>query len=548
MAVETIDFDAVYNDITERIRARKEKRIEPPVVRLWDGDWNLRGYVKKENLGKFTYVDLDTGIGQLEMPLDYYLSKWLVDIDGRGTTNVHVTVDKDGARWSGLMDELVVIKDEQGKRLVRATFKHDYEHLKHILVYANPFLPPEVQFPKVWVLFGRARWCLKTTLFVNLLRLEASLWALPDNPMDPSQWFNLNQSTWTQVVKPDLTPDTSVGAIVHGRFKYMHDVSKKVAKDAQLTWECRRWLEGDPPPWPGGVVRHGCLVWDLVDKSGWNTGTSFGGTIFAGLASAVTDFFVSGSELSDVRRTVPDPNIPEEYYQPGYKGTKASVPGIVFYESEHSGIASSEFSWKPATDAGVVGGGHSMPMVNELIQATVVMIGDLTASIPGVPPLGGVADALLRPLYEDVFLAFGKWKDPARAQRLGRFHYHEKFVDGADTAYTIAWLLAMRTGLWQTRECCRYKLTVQDGASGWTIGQNGQGHFFLGDRIGSTILGMPPGRIFVDRVSELTLEWSREKTPTWEIVVGETEPEDPVIKAWEAIEDIMSIAHDLGVF
>lgn len=548
-AVETIDFDAVFADITERIQKEKERRLIPPLVRLWDGDWNLRGYVKRENSASFQYIDNETGTGVIEMPADYYLSRWVVDVHKRPTTNVHITVDKDGARWGGRLAKAELIKDETGNRFVRATFRHDYEDLKHILVYANPFLPPEVQFPRTWILYGNARWCLKTTLLVNLVRLNASLWTLPDDPMDPSQWFNFNQATWSMVVKPDLTPDNSVAALVHGRFKYMHDVSKNVAADAQLSWECRRYLDGDEPPWPGANLKHGCLVWDLVDKSGWNTGTSFGGDMFSGLVHSITDINVSEGDktMSDTTRTLPDPNAPAEYSQPGWKGTLPEMPGVVFYDTEHSGIQSSNWTWQPATDVGYVAGGHSMPGVNALLDATVSALGDLTAVIPGVPPMGGVAQALLAPLYTDVFLAFGKWKDPARAQRLGWSHYHEKWADGGDAAYTIAWLIAMRTAAWQTRETISHTLTISDGASGYRIGQQGHGHFFLGDRIGSTILGTEPGRIFIDRVSELTIAWSRTDSPQWKIQVGEREPEDPLIKAYEQMQDMLSTLRELGV-
>ncbi|WP_280395567.1 hypothetical protein [Nocardia brasiliensis] len=382
--------------------------------------------------------------------------------------------------------------------------------------------------------------------------MNSSIWTLPDNPLDLSKWFNFDMSTWAQVVKPDLTPDNSVNAIVYGRFKYFHDVSKKVVADAQLSWECRRYLKDeDEPPWPGANLKNGCLVWDLIDSSAFNTGTSFGGDMFGGLVQAVTDFFVSDSDktMSDTRRTLPDPNFPPEYSTPGYKGTLPACPGVIFYETENGGVSSSEFSWKPATDVGVVGGGKSMPGVNELLSVAVQAVGDLAAAIPGVPPLGGIADTILRPIYSNVFMAFGKWRDPIRATRLSRqgFYYHERWADGADTGYTIAWLLAMRTGWWQSREVTRHKLTVQDGASGWIVGQRGHGHFFLGDRIGSTILGMPPGKIFVDRVSELTLSWSRTEAPSWEITIGQKEPDDPVIKAWEQFQEILSILHDLGV-
>lgn len=542
--VATIDFDAEFKAITDRLEREKERRLLPPLIRLWDGDWNLRGECHRENSAEFQFLDNETGVGQIEMPLDYYLSRWLADIHLRPTTNVFITVEKDGARWSGMMDELKIIKSEDGTKVVRVLFKHDYEHLKHIIVWANPFLPAEIQFPRTWLCFGRARWALKTTLMVNIMRLESSLWMLPDDPMDPGGWFNFDQSTWSQVVKPETTVDRSVGAIVHGRFKYMHDVSKKVAADGQLSWEARRYLDGDPPPWPGANLRHGCLVWDLVDKSAFNTGTSFGGSIFGGLLRELIN--IGGDGKTENVEQVADPNVPGEYLVPGFRGTIPSMPGVVYRESEHTGIQSSEFSHKPATDVGTVAGGHSMPGVNELISAGIQMVGDLTAMIPGVPPLGGVADAVLKPLYTDVFLAFGKWKSPQRAQRLGWSHYHEKWGEGADRAYTLSYLLAQRTAMYQTREVNRCTLTVADGAP-WQIGQNGHGHFFIGDRVGFTILGMEPGRIFVEQVTELTLKWDRTSSPTWTIQIGQREPQDPIIKAIEEIQDIVSMLNELGL-
>lgn len=544
-SVATIDFDAVYEEITARQKRDKERRIARPLIRLWDGDWNLRGVCKKEISAEFQYLDNETGIGTLEMPLDYYLSKWMNDVKARSTTNIHITVDKDGARWSGRLEELRIIKTDNHNAYVRATFKHDYEELKHILAYSNPFLPPEIQFPKVWALYGRSRWICKTTLLCNIMRLESSLWALPDNPLDLSQWFNFDQSTWSMVVKPDQDADTSVRALIVSRFKTQHDASKNIVADAQLSWEFRRYLDGDDPPWPGADLRNGCLVIDLLNKSSWNTGTSFGGNQFSGLLFELLN--IGGDGITQTSEVVADPNMPDEYKTPGFKGSVPSVPGVIYREGEHTGVQSSEVVWKPATDVGVVAGGSSAPGVNELLSAGIQMTGDLSAMIPGVPPLGGVSDAILRPLYENVFLAFGKHKNIARAQRLGWSHYHETWADGADRAYTLSWLMAMRQGMWQTREYISMNIKVADGAGGWTIGQRGFGSYFLGDRIGCTVLGQPRGVVWVDRVSELVLKWDRNTTPFWEITIGTREPKDPIAAAWQRIQDIFSLLRDLGV-
>ena len=311
-----------------------------------------------------------------------------------------------------------------------------------------------------------------------------------------------------------------------------------------MSWEPRRYFDGDPPPWPGANLRNGCIVWDLINKSGWTTGTSFGGNIFEGLFRELINIGADG--ITENVDQVDDPHVPGEYLIPGFKGTIPSMPGVVYREGEHTGIQASEFSHKPATDVGVVAGGHSMPGVNELISAAVQMVGDLTAMIPGVPPLGGVADAILKPLYTDVFLAFGKWKSPQRAQRLGGSHYHEKWAEGGDRAYTLAFLLAMRAGMWSTRETNRVTLTVADGAP-WRIGQRGHGHFFLGDRVAFSVLGMKPGRLFVERVSELTLAWDRDSTPGWQIQIGQREAEDPVARMAEDMQDFLGMLQELGV-
>ncbi len=538
-------FDQVFHDITTRLRTDREKRLTPPNVRLWDGNWVLRGRVAQTFTGSFQEIDSETGTGKIEMPEEYFLSKWVVDHDARDVKNIHVTVDKDGVRWSGRMDHYEIEKSPDGKTMVRVLFKHDYEEFKHILCWANPFLPAEIQFPRLWLLFGNARWALKLTLLVNIMRLESSIWMLPDDPMDPSQWFNFNQSTWSMVVKPSAAgTDNSPFAVVHSRFKDFHTVAKRILADGQLTPTFRRYLTGDEPPWPGAVLRHGCLVIDIEDKSGWLSGTSFGGNIFAGLLHAFVD--VDDDGLTEGVDITADPAWPEEYKTPGWKGTLPQAPGIVYRESEHNGIQSSLFIGSPAKDVQVVTGGHSMPGVNELISATIQMIGDLIAAALFVPPIGGALDAILKPLYTDVFLAFMAWKNIGRAQSLGFSHYREKWAEGADRAYTLQAIIALRMALWATRETFSHKLTVAD-ASPWLVGQRGFGHFYLGDRIGSTVKGTPKGKIYIDRVSDITLTWDRSTSPTWNITIGQRVQEDPVIKAFELIQELFGIAKDLGV-
>lgn len=544
MAVVEIDAEAEFWNIVNRIKTDHDKRIGMPVVKLWDGHWILRGRATHIFDASFAEIENETGTGRIEMPAEYYLSQWIVDHDSRETKNVHVSVEKDGVRWTGRMWHYELETNNDGKDIVRVYFRHDYEEFKHIVVWANPFLPAEIQFPKIWLTFGTAKWCLKTTLFVNLMRLMNNFWSLPNDPVN-GPWDPAT-SNWSIVVKPDQPgdEDNSPFAICWSRFKHFHDVQKEIAEDAQLTPTFRRYFEGDEPPWPGANLRHGCLVVDWEDKSGWLTGTSFGGSIFTGLIHALVNIASDGyTEGVDI---LPDPIYPPEYYQPGWKGTLASAPGIIYRHGEHNAIQTSLFTGSPAKDVRHTTGGHSMPGVNELISAAIQMAGDLIAAMVGVPPVGGVADAILKPLYTDVFLAFMSWTAPGRATSLGWSHYEERFAEGADRAYTLKALVALRTSLWSTRETFTHKLTVADGLP-WLVGQRGKGHFYLGDRIGSTVRGGPKGKIYVDRVSEISLTFSREKSPTWNITIGQRKMEDPVLKALEKIQELFEITRALGV-
>lgn len=549
MTVATLDFNAEYKMIVQRNFTRRNNRLRQPLIRVWDGNWVLFGTAAMTFTNSFQEIDSETGMGTFDMPIDYYISKWIINHNARPTSNVHVTVDKDGVRWSGRMDSYEIDKTDSWHVKCRVTVKHDYEELKHILVWANPFLPDAVQFPRLFILFGPAVWTLKTMLFLNILRLQSSLWEIPDDPLDLSSWFDLDQSTWSMVVAPGaLIGDTSLFCIVSARFKDYHTVVKPTLEDAELTPTFRRFLTGDPPPWEGAVLRNGCLVIDIVDKSGWNfaAGTTIGGDIFAGFEYAYESFTSDGYDDGTV--TVPDPAWPAQYYQPGWQSVLPGAPPVIYRDAgTQSGIQTSVFTGSPAKDVQHVTGGHSLIGVNELIGAAIQLTGSLAALIPGVPDLGGVADAVLTPLYTDVFLAFETYKDILRAESEGWSNYQERWADGADRAYSIASILSLRTSEWSTREQYTHKLTVADGCP-WVVGQNGYGNFYVGDRIGSTVQGTPPGQIYVDRVSEITLTWDRKTSPTWNITIGQRVAQDPVIKAFERIQAIMGIVHDLGVW
>jgi hypothetical protein len=594
MSLTTLqDHQRVWDACADWKAKREAKRLAKPIIRLWDGDYTLRGVVAGERKGEFEFVENDVGTASIELPIDHHLAKWVMDHTGRNKRNVHITFDKQGARWSGCMDQYKVVR-KQGDAYLEILFKHDFEQTKHILCWSNPFLRPEFQFPKMWIIFGPAKWCLLTTLFVNIMRLETSLWTLPDNPLDINEWMGPSfwPGNWRNMVKPNpLLSDNSVLHVVFSRFKPFYDVAKKVLDDSQLSLTCRRYIKDeDPHPFSDlsgwfqdtpvedlftlVPIRHGCLVWDIVDRSGWGSETAFGGSLLTGLVRTAVHYTSDGlTEGVDV--FTGDPTFPGQYYIPNYFGTSPKAPWVVYEEGLYTGIQESEFIYYEATDTSVVLGGQSMPGINEGISAGVNMAGDFLTSLINstlaptaavgtaidFPPLGGIMDSVAKILYENVILAFMEFPSLRASEiklplvglentptSLGDFHYFEGWADGSDRAFTIAALAAARTKFWQTRARHAHTVKITDAAP-YYIGDNGEGDFWLGDRIATSVLGYPtPDTLFVERVNKIKYSWDKDGPSGWVLDVGSREPADPVIKSFEMIRDINSNISALGVW
>jgi hypothetical protein len=579
------DHQAVWDWHQARKAKLEDERLRRPTVRLWDGDYTLRGEVAGERGLDFEFIENETGTASIQLSLDHYLAKWIMDHTGRNKRNVHVTFDKQGARWSGRMDRYTVTRDKYGDAYLDVWFKHDYEELKHVLCWANPALRPELQFPKLFVLFGPSRWSLSVTLFLNLLRLESSLWSIPDDPLDPTEWMGPSfwPGFWRNQVKPfPIIADNSPLTIVFSRFKTFHDVAKQVLADAQLTMVCRRYLDGDPHPYSElqgelGIesieklfeyfpVRHGCLIWSIEDNSEWGTETAFGGSWLTGLVRAVVNIADDGT-TEGVSVFTGDATYPGEYYSPWYLGTSPKAPWVVFEEGVYTGITQSEFSYFEATDTSFVTGGQSMPGVNEAISAAINMTGDLIAAEISfmigysLPPIGGMMDAIARPLYENVFLAFmqvpslrasGETLPIAGLEdlisSLGDFHYYEGWADNADRAFTLSALLAIRAKMWATRARTTHTVKISDAAP-YYFGEKGYGHFFVGSRVATSVLGYPtPHTLFVERVKKARYSSDKDGPSGWEISIGYEEGQDPVVRAFEMIQNINSNLSQLGIF
>ncbi|QBP30509.1 minor tail protein [Mycobacterium phage Charm] len=587
------ESDDLWKLIQQRRAKRELERLKQPLVELRDGDFRLRGEVAGYLNLKWEFEENETTPATLQLPLDHYLAKWVMNHRGRAKRNVILNVEKQGSRWTGLMDHYRVVKEDSGAQYLEVVFLHDFEQTKHIRVWCNPFLRPELQFPKVWMIFGPAKWCLLVTLFVNLLRLETSLWTLPDDPTDINEWMgpSFNPANWRNIVKPfPFLADNSPITMVFSRFGTFYDTAKQILTDHQLTLVCRRYIKDrDPHPFNDlkGIwgldpledllqlipLRDGCVVWDIEDNSGWGTETAFGGSWLTGFVRAIVTL-ASDGQVEGVDVFSGDYTYPGEYYNPLFMGTSPRAPHAVFEEGRLTGIKSSEFSYYEATDTSFLAGGQSAPGINEGISALVNIGGDLLTSyinsalaslaIVGgaidLPPLGGLMDAVLQPIYSDVIGAFMEIPT-LRAMGitlpiagledvvtgLGDFHYFEGMVESPMKAFTLSAFAAIAAEIHKTRQRTAHTLKVSDAAP-YIFAPKGYGHCWIGDRVGTSVLGYPvPDQLFVERIRKLTYEIDKDGLKPLEVEIGYREPKNPALAVLAEIQRVNGALGTAGI-
>lgn len=537
--------------------AEIEERCRRPWVRLWDGDWNYRGQVANENSGSWTWINNETGPGTLVLPIDEddedgtYLAYWALDEEARGTKNIHVTVDKSGARWGGRMKSATLNRDPKGDN-VTIEFLNDYEELKNVHCAPNPFLPLGIiQQPKTVLWASQVITGSKLLLLANLGRLKLTdiAMGLGAALLAPSYINSHTFTDWQIVVKPH-TSDPSPFAFFTGKMKSWHDLCAPKFEDAEVTVVTRRWLTGDPPAWSGApALRNGTLVVDIVDKSGFRTGTSIGGDLMTGLARSVANL-ASNNVEDEYDLISTNPIVRDEYRVANWLGTIAPMPHVIYRDGYTTGIQSSNFTITPPGPARITAGGRSMPGVNEIISAAVNYAGDVLGdniSIAGygIGSLGSAIDSFLNPIYTDSILAWTSVPLILRAIECGWGHYLETVASGNSQAYTPSTFGEIRKRRRETDGDTTFTLSVLD-ALPFLIGDNGQGDWWVGDRIGATNKHLGT-RVFVKRAQELTLSYSADQPQQWKAELADVRtPKDVLEKVTSLAQEIMGGLQEAG--
>lgn len=553
------DFAAWARELREY---RVERAYDRPGVKLYDGDWVYRGTVHGELGGGVHVIVNETGTITLRLPIDLddrrgtWAAFWALDEEARGTANIHIIVETMGARIGGRMKAKNGVRVERGADgdEVIIDFLDDIEELKHVHTAGNPFLPLSlIQQPKAWMMYLQADVAILLTMAANLLRLQLANISITTllKLLDPDNWnipelIEIFLGIWQQsqiVVKPRFIGQSAAPlALVVGSIRTsIFDVAAPILEDSEMQWDVQRWLTGDPEPWPGAGTnwRNGTLFVDVIDKSGFRTGTSIGGNLLTGFTRTAAD--VLSNHVEDSYDLITGDTIDETGYRlPGILGTQAAHPYVVYRDGDITGIQTSVFARSPGGAGRITVGGQSMPGVNELIRAAINYGGDvlgdnLSAVISvgvgfnvSVGSLGGALNAFLEPIYRDSILAFVSVPLLLRVSRQGWGHYLETTSTNVTQAFTASSTMDLRRRRRETDPDTSFTLTVAN-ASPWLIGANGHGHWWLGDRVGGTSKYLMP-RVYVRRCRELDIAWEGSKGIDIEAQFGDTRTEKDAIE------------------
>ncbi|AEK07065.1 minor tail protein [Mycobacterium phage Enceladus] len=535
----------------EHVAIRRAK----PLIRLWmnnpDGSEGLVyvGRVDYDDTikGSFPFKNNTPSQGVLELRDDHYLAVWLKKLPNDPTLkkNVVITVDFYGGRkrWSGLLDKWTV-KTADNVKYLEVSFNDDLTFLQYLLCPPNPLLPiPVFQFPRVFGIAGPAKWAISTVIFLNLFRVQGSLWQLPDDPFDLESWDDLwDWSDWQCFVKSNsfLLDDSSVWTFISSRMNPIDSIIADSLDDAQLTITYRRVLTDDGETasgFPGANnIKNGALVFEVVDNSNATAleGTFFEGSIVDGFVRSV--LLYGGGFVEDTLSVVGDDQTlqPDEYYQSGWLATMAKMPWLVIRDNEWTPIESSDLSWGPAKNVSVIVGGDN-PAADAIAKLVIETTGNLLGYflLGGFSSAGTIAADIIMPFLVGTIAAWLQWKNNGRAQQLGWVHYWELYQQGAEqNSWSLAALSALRGGFLVGRAETVHLMALYDS---WVIPGV---HIDIGQRLGSTVNAKGlEDIIWVNQLEEMTCGWDHS--------AGGTAPLSWVLKAGKS-DRAMSIGERMA--
>lgn len=207
-------------------------------------------------------------------------------------------------------------------------------------------------------------------------------------------------------------------------------------------------------------------------------------------------------------------------------GVARKPPKVIWWDGQYSAILESERRLHKGPVKTVMTGGRSPSLVNEAQTFAIrYALAQLSAVIdmaifgayqtPGTPGL----DNLYQGQLDNVLFAWERETDAIRALYTGDMAWNEVIEKGSGTAYTLASILTLRVGLYKTRAWEGFTAKVANGWP-WFLDIDVR----LGERAGFEQNHI----IFVDQITAIKREWSRQKAVTVSMALGDdSDKEDP---------------------
>jgi len=577
-----------YRYLEGRRRMYAEQAHQRPLLRLWDKNMQYVGTIAQEKSCRVEELMTDSGTANVVIRRDNWLSDFIL-YDRRAEEDLHFTLDPDPlnrswrTRWGGKITAVSAKRTAAGLHEVELEAIHNREHLKHILGGANPIFPPEIQFPKMFLLPWNCRTAVSMMLFINLARQFFPLLSIPTNIFNPGAWLGvagivggLDPLAWPIQVQ-FLNPlfDQSRTEILTARWNDMHTITAEALEDAGCMVRAYTWLteDKDSPhpelhlglkdaPVVGPVLRkisettglptdldelarphRNCVILAVEDKSGVTgpTGTLLDGPINLIASTAddlITETLASVLDLDKDNDGETDPLIRK------WLGVAPKPPWVVFKDGQYSQIIESQRTMHGATAKTIMIGGKSPSWVNQLQTFAIkyglsqlssliqyVAAGGLAAyqgavQVPGTPGLEEIYQGQL----DDTLLAWQRFTDPVRALRMGDFGFLEHFeTGGGGTAYTVSGVMNLRSGHWKTRAYTSFKTSVSNLAGPYYLDVD----YTLGDRLGFQMGNV----IHVDQLYGYRRYYDENTPMTIELTIGnDAEEQDPFARGMRVLQ------------
>jgi hypothetical protein len=407
---------------------------QQPLIRLADPNMNVLAALTEELSASVEEMMADAGQAKVVIRYEHWLEDYMVSgvsiaqdlhllIDPIPSSPVVGGVIQDWQiRWGGKVREISIQNHPDGTSTIEIQAVSHREHTKHLLFGASPWLPPEVQLPKMYIIPGPLRSILFSTGFVNLARLFVPGLSALTNPLNPASWINplnpdaalnVNPLSWPiQCAFVDPGLDSSQWSVLAATWTDWHSTMADLLSNAGCICRAYTWLTTDATSphteldalintagvviedilaalglggsdieslieTVGGDISNlarptrNCVVLSFEDKSGivGPTGTALDGLL--SLVGVTLDDMITTVVFDQQSQQVLNGEnvINVDQITPFFEtlvGVEQTLPQVIFRDGQFTGLRERSVHMHKGSPMAIMTGGHSPAIVNQL--------------------------------------------------------------------------------------------------------------------------------------------------------------------------------------